>query len=74
MPLFFQPEPHGRAESDAYDALAAAGFSYTCRYLQFGPVVARYFWARRGAYRTRRHRSLRAVWAQVVEDLGLGEG
>lgn len=67
-PLFFQPEPHGAAESDAHDALLAAGFGYTCRYLQFGPVIVRYFWAKRGAYRTRRHRSIRAVWAQVQAD------
>jgi hypothetical protein len=68
MPLFFQPEPHGAAESEAYDALIAAGFGYTCRHLRFGSVDTRYYWAERGAYRTRRYRSLRAVWAQICRE------
>jgi hypothetical protein len=67
-PLFYQPEPHGAAESDAYDALIAAGFSYTCRYLRFGPVIVCYYQAEHGVYRTGRHRSIRAVWAQVQAD------
>lgn len=67
-PLLYQPEPHGAAESAAFDALHAAGLDVTTRYLHFGPVTVRYFWAERGAYRTRRHRSIRAVWAQTQTD------
>ena len=67
-PLFFQPEPHGAAESAAYDAVLAAGFGLTCRHFSFGPVGVRYYWIERGAYRTRRHRSIRAAWAQAQRE------
>ena len=67
-PLFYQPEPHGAAESAAHDALLAAGFGLHIRYLRRGLAIVCYYWATRGAYRTRRHRSIRAVWAQVQED------
>lgn len=68
MPLFYQPEPHGRADSEAYDALLAAGYDLTFRHMQRGPVHVRYIWASRGAYRTRRHFTLRAAWAQAQSD------
>lgn len=72
-PLFFQPEPHGKAESDAYDALIAAGLGYTCRYLSFGPVTVRYFYVKRNGRTWPRFRSLRALWAWVRVDLPGGE-
>jgi hypothetical protein len=68
MPLFYQPEPHGQAESDAYDALIAAGYAIRCRYGLIAGAERGYYRAERGAYRTRSHRSRRAVWAQVQAD------
>lgn len=65
MPLFFQPEPYGKAESDAHDALLEAGVSYTCRYFKFGPIIVRYFWAHIDGRTWPRFRSRRALWAYV---------
>ncbi len=56
------------SEDDAYAALQAAGFGLhtTWRLITGSNGGHRYAW--RGTYRTRRHRTWIAVWAQVVED------
>jgi hypothetical protein len=68
MPLFYQPEPHGQAESDAYDALLAAGYAIRCRHGLITGSGHGHYRAERGAYRTRSHRSIRAAWAQAQAD------
>jgi hypothetical protein len=67
-PLLYQPEPHGAAESEAYDALLGAGFALHTRHGQIGPVAVCFRRASRGAYRTRTHRSFRALLRQAQQD------
>lgn len=67
-PLFYQPEPDGAIESAAFDALIAAGFALRTRYGIITGSDHGYKRAARGAYRTRTHRTFRALLYQAQED------
>jgi hypothetical protein len=68
-PFFYQPEPYGAEESDAHDALIAAGFSLYTRHNHVGPFAVCYRRAiRDDNYRTRTHRTFRALLRQARED------